>query len=321
MISVDSLSRSYGDFTAVDQVSFEIGKGEIVGLLGHNGAGKTTIMKMLTGYLEPDTGSINMNGHLISHESERVKSLIGYLPENLPLYPDMLVADYLEYVAGLRGLRGSRKWQAISNAVEQTDLNSKLMQPIATLSRGFKQRVGVAQAILHQPGVLILDEPTNGLDPTQATQMRALIKRCSEHATVILSTHIMQEVDAVCDRVMILRNGRLVVDESLSTRGQGKILMLETDVDQDVLRAVIDDPSEIVSAELKDKHDDIYLYAVQLAVHAEPRQAAASMTHMLVDAGHSVHAIYPYKRDLESLFRKVNAGKELCRCCLTAIHA
>jgi ABC-2 type transport system ATP-binding protein len=310
MILVDSLSRCYGDFTAVDQVSFEIGKGEIVGLLGHNGAGKTTIMKMLTGFLEPDDGVIRIDGLDIREQAQQVKSRIGYLPENLPLYPEMLVASYLDYVAGLRGLKGAGRWQSVRDAIDKTDLQDKALQPIATLSRGYRQRVGVAQAILHRPKVLILDEPTNGLDPTQTMHMRTLIRQCTEHATVILSTHIMQEVDAICDRVMILRNGRLAVDESLSTLGQGKTLILETDVATGILREVIDDPSEIVGIELKEKQGDDYVHALQLAEHANLRHAAAAVTHMLVDAGHSVHAIYPYKRDLESLFREVNAGKE-----------
>ncbi len=309
MILVDSLSRCYGDFTAVDQVSFEIGKGEIVGLLGHNGAGKTTIMKMLTGYLEPDAGVISIDGLDIRKQAEQVKSRIGYLPENLPLYPEMLVTSYLEYVAGLRGLHGATRWQAVREAIDKTDLQDKSLQPISTLSRGYRQRVGVAQAILHNPRVLILDEPTNGLDPTQTMHMRKLIRDSAKHATVILSTHIMQEVDAVCDRVIILRNGRLAVDESLSTKGQGKVIMLETDAELEALKTVVDDPSEIKDIVQKEKHNDTYLYALQLAVHAEPRQAAAAVTQMLVDAGHSVHAIYPYKRDLESLFREVNAGE------------
>ncbi len=310
MILVDSLSRCYGDFTAVDKVSFEIKRGEIVGLLGHNGAGKTTIMKMLTGFLEPDDGTISIDGLDIQAQAEQVKSRIGYLPENLPLYPEMLVASYLDYAAGLRSLKGASKWQAVRAAIDKTDLRDKSLQPISTLSRGYRQRIGVAQAILHRPSVLILDEPTNGLDPTQTMHMRALIRDCAEHATVILSTHIMQEVDAICDRVMILRNGSLAVDEKLSALGQGKILMLETDVATGDLRRIIEDPSEIINVELKEKQGDVYVHAIQLAEHANPRHAAAAVTQMLVEAGHSVHAVYPYKRDLESLFRDVNAGKE-----------
>jgi len=307
MISVDSLSRSYGDFTAVDQVSFEIGKGEIVGLLGHNGAGKTTIMKMLTGYLEPDSGVINMDGHLISQGAERLKSLIGYLPENLPLYPDMLVADYLEYAAGLRGFRGSQKWQAISYAVEQTDLSSQLIKPIVTLSRGFKQRVGVAQAILHRPRVLILDEPTNGLDPTQAMQMRALIQQCADHATVILSTHIMQEVDAVCDRVMILRNGRLVVDENLVSLNQHTGLILETDANINNVNDSLKQFADITHIELKEGQPDSFQYLLTLSEQSDIRASAAMVAKNILEAGYKIYSLAHEKRDLEALFRQVNS--------------
>jgi len=307
MISVDSLSRSYGDFTAVDQVSFEIGKGEIVGLLGHNGAGKTTIMKMLTGFLESDAGSIQMGGHHFSNEPEKIKSLIGYLPENLPLYPDMLVADYLEYVAGLRGLHGSAKWQAISMAIHQTDLGSKLTQPITTLSRGFKQRVGVAQAILHQPRVLILDEPTNGLDPTQAMQMRALIKRCAEHATVILSTHIMQEVDAVCDRVMILRNGRLAVDEDLVKLNQHTGLILETDANLNAMEGMLNNAPEINKLVLNSSEEGSFQYTLIPSDHNDLKNTAAVVSTKISDAGYKIFSLSHEKKDLEALFRQVNS--------------
>src|SRR5690554_6115506 len=203
MLEVSGLSRRYGDFVAVDKVSFTIGAGEIVGLLGHNGAGKTTIMKMLSGYLEPDAGKVRIGGIDLAEAPKEVQRRLGYLPENLPVYPDMTVADYLDYAAALKGLAGDAKRSEIARAVRETDIADKFLAPIATLSRGYRQRVGVAQAILGRPRLLILDEPTNGLDPTQTLHMRNLIRRLAEHATVIVSTHIMQEVDALCDRVLI----------------------------------------------------------------------------------------------------------------------
>jgi ABC-2 type transport system ATP-binding protein len=311
MILVDSLSRQFGDFVAVNQVSFKIGKGEIVGLLGHNGAGKTTIMKMLTGYLEPDNGVISMGGKDITQQAEAVKAMIGYLPENLPMYPEMLVADYLEYVAGLRGLRGQQKWQAVLEAIEQTELQAKSIQPISTLSRGYKQRVGVAQAILHKPTVLILDEPTNGLDPTQTMHMRHLIKRYSEHATIILSTHIMQEVEAVCDRVIILGNGQLLVDEQLSDFARDNTLLLHTDTNVDIIKTLLDGLEDISNISLKEQQDDSYTYLLKLAEDADPGQTASTITQAVVNAGHQLFAIYPHKRDLEMLFREVNTSKEI----------
>jgi len=309
MILVDSLSRQFGDFVAVNQVSFNIGKGEIVGLLGHNGAGKTTIMKMLTGYLEPDSGVISIDNKDISQQAEAVKTMIGYLPENLPMYPEMLVADYLEYVAGLRGLSGQKRWQAVLDAIEQTELQDKAIQPIATLSRGYKQRVGVAQAILHNPAVLILDEPTNGLDPTQTLHMRRLIKRYSEHATIILSTHIMQEVEAVCDRVIILGNGCLLVDEQLADFARDNALLLQTDATVDVIKPLLDSLADISDVALKEQQGDSHTCLIKLVEDADPDQSAATITKTVVGAGHRLFAIYPHKRDLEKLFREVNSGK------------
>ncbi|MEJ2529535.1 MAG: ABC transporter ATP-binding protein, partial [Gammaproteobacteria bacterium] len=200
MIQVENLMRLYGDFTAVDDVSFSIGQGEIVGLLGHNGAGKTTIMKMLTGFLEPTAGTIDIDGLRIGRDTTAIQSRIGYLPENCPVWPEMTVIDYLDYQATLHGMAESQRKAAIARAIRRTALKEKATATIQTLSRGYRQRVGVAQAILHEPDIVILDEPTNGLDPTQIRQMRALIRELAQTATVIVSTHILQEVQAVCER-------------------------------------------------------------------------------------------------------------------------
>jgi ABC-2 type transport system ATP-binding protein len=177
MLRIEHLTRTYGNFIAVDDVSFSIKKGEIVGLLGHNGAGKTTIMKMISGYLEPNNGRIEINGLDINEEREAVQKQLGYLPETLPVYPEMSVADYLDYAASLKGLRDNIARHEIRRVIQATDISDKLLSPIATLSRGYKQRVGVAQAILGEPNLLILDEPTNGLDPTQTQHMRELIRQ------------------------------------------------------------------------------------------------------------------------------------------------
>ncbi len=229
MIRVEALTRNYGDLTAVDQVSFEIGPGEIVGLLGHNGAGKTTIMKMMTGYLEPTGGSIEIDGLDLATARTAVQSRIGYLPENDPLYPEMTVIDYLDYAAELHGVPEAERLQRIREAIHKTALASKAADPIGTLSRGYRQRVGVAQAILHHPQVLILDEPTNGLDPTQVQHMRELIRALSQQATVIISTHILQEVQALCNRVIIIRNGRKALDATMDELQAGKRLLVAVD--------------------------------------------------------------------------------------------
>ena len=225
MIEAKGLVRRYGDFAAVDDVSFSIGPGEVVGLLGHNGAGKTTIMKMLTGYVEPSAGGVWVDGQDVFCDPCRIQAQMGYLPESSPLYPELTVIDYLAYAAELRGLKPRA---CVAEAIAATQLEEKAYDTIATLSRGFKQRVGVAQAILHKPRFLILDEPSNGLDPTQTQHMRNLILELSTSATVILSTHIMQEVNAVCDRAIILRSGKLAVDERLEALQQTSGLSLVT---------------------------------------------------------------------------------------------
>jgi len=215
MIDIQDLSRHYGKTVALANVSVHIERGEIVGLLGHNGAGKTTLMKVLTGYLEPTAGTVVVDGADVVAQRQEVQRKIGYLPENAPMYPEMLVQDYLLMMAGLRGIEPDRREQVVAAAVRATGLEKKVVEPIATLSRGFQQRVGLAQAILHRPSVLVLDEPTNGLDPIQIEAIRELILELGKDATVLLSTHILQEVEAVCERVLVLIDGHLVADAPL----------------------------------------------------------------------------------------------------------
>ena len=234
MIEVEHLTRRYGDLTAVDDISFRIGNGEVVGLLGHNGAGKTTIMKMITGYLEPTGGSIRIDGRELGADPRPIQRRIGYLPENCPLWPEMTVIDYLDYQAALHGVPPARRSQAVARAIRRTELASKATAGIQTLSRGYRQRVGVAQALLHDPDIIILDEPTNGLDPTQILHMRELIAELANNATLIVSTHILQEVQAVCGRVLILRAGRLAVDARLDElqQAQGLLVSIRGDANQ-----------------------------------------------------------------------------------------
>jgi ABC-2 type transport system ATP-binding protein len=296
MIEARDLSRRYGDFLAVDGVSFAIGHGEIVGLLGHNGAGKTTIMKMLTGYLEPSGGAVTVDGQVVEQDRQAVQRHIGYLPENLPLYPELSVADYLAYTAELRAIDPG---PAVRRAIEATELAGKALDPIATLSRGYKQRLGVAQAILHEPRFLILDEPTNGLDPGQTQHMRALIKRLSEQATVILSTHIMQEVNALCDRVLILHNGVLAVDERLEDLRASNRLFLRSSAGADVAGTLagIDGIAGIQAA-----GDGAW----EIETPGAPDAVAERVAATLVGAGLPVFELALRQRDLESVFREVN---------------
>ena len=210
------LTRRYGSLLAVDDFSVEIGRGEIVGLLGHNGAGKTTVMKVLTGFLEPSAGTVSVGGVDVTDDRSGVQRQIGYLPESAPLYPEMLVQEYLVMLAELRGVPAPNVDSAVVAAAASVGIVDYLVRPISTLSKGYRQRVGIAQAILHQPAVLVLDEPTNGLDPGQIQSIRALIRKLSANTTIILSTHILQEIEAVCDRVLVMIEGSLVADSPLS---------------------------------------------------------------------------------------------------------
>ena len=312
MLKVSGLTRRYGDLTAVDNVSFTIDKGEIVGLLGHNGAGKTTIMKMISGYLEPDQGVITVDDLDLAVEPTRVQRGLGYLPENLPVYPEMLVADYLDYAADLKGLQEPEKTAEIKRAIAATHIDAKLLAPIATLSRGYQQRVGVAQAILGQPQLLILDEPTNGLDPEQTQQMRRLIRELAREATVILSTHIMQEVAALCSRVLMLHAGRLAVDEQLADLQRTNHLRVATRLPLDQTDTLVT-LSGVASVTPMDSantdHPGIHTFRVRLTDDGDEQVVSAALAEALVQAGHGLYRLQPETRDLERLFRDVNESQ------------
>lgn len=231
MIEIHDLSKSYGEIHALQSASLTIQKGEIVGLLGPNGAGKTTLMKMLTGVLEPDTGTITINELDIIKDRKKVQAKIGYLPENAPLYPDSTVQDYLMMMAELRQIESEKQIPACIAAIHAVNLDRVVTRPIGQLSKGMRQRVGLAQAILHKPDILILDEPTVGLDPTQIIEIRQLIKNLAKHSTVLFSTHILSEVEALCDRVIMIMNGKIKADSRLSelANTDNAVLVLDDD--------------------------------------------------------------------------------------------
>ena len=212
MISVEGVTKRYGTLVAVNRASFEVNRGEVVGFLGPNGAGKTTTMRMLTGTLQPDEGTILFDGTPIADQLTEAKSRVGYLPEANPLYDDMLVCEFLQYVARLRGMDPGAARPAISDAVDETGLEEVFFRPIGEISKGFRQRTGMAGAILHQPEILVLDEPTEGLDPNQRVEIRRLVNSLGSERTVILSTHVMQEVEATCDRLLIISKGSIAAD-------------------------------------------------------------------------------------------------------------
>lgn len=232
-LTVTNLSKKYGQQLAVDNISFSVQQGEIVGFLGPNGAGKSTTMKMATSYLPPTSGSITINGLNVVEQPMAVKRIIGYLPEHNPLYLEMYVHEYLQFVASVYGLTKKETVKRVGEMIELCGLTKEQNKRIESLSKGYRQRVGLAQALIHNPQVLILDEPTSGLDPNQILEIRKLIKQISEQKTVILSTHIMQEVQALCDRVIVIHQGKIVADDLLKNLLSGKkeqvVLVVEWD--------------------------------------------------------------------------------------------
>ena len=223
-IEVNGVSKFFGELAAVNDLSFSVNKGEVIGFLGPNGSGKTTTMRMLTSFYTPDVGAINIDGLDTKDHDIATRERIGYLPENNPVYADLLVNEYLDFVADLRGLTKKGRRENIAQTVEETGLQDVYSRPIGQLSKGYKQRVGLAQAIVHRPSILILDEPTEGLDPNQRLTIRDLIRSLGQERTVMLSTHVMQEVENTCERVLLISRGRLVADSTvkeLLQRAQG----------------------------------------------------------------------------------------------------
>ncbi|MGZ0707907.1 ABC transporter ATP-binding protein [Coraliomargarita sp. W4R53] len=302
MIQISSLSREYGDFKAVDQVSFEIQQGEVVGLLGHNGAGKTTIMKMITGYLEPTSGEIRVDDLRVGRDTRAIQARIGYLPENCPVWPEMSVIDYLEYQANLQGVAEDDVQARVVEAIRRTALREKATAPIQTLSRGYRQRVGVAQAILHKPDIIILDEPTNGLDPTQIFQMRELIRDLAKSATVIISTHILQEVQAVCERVLIMRQGKLVVDSRMEALQTGRQLRIT--VNNAKAAEYLGRVAGVSAVQLVEAVDELSSYLLDASGGTAPGVVAA-----VAEAGDQLYRLQPETRNLETVFAEVNRGE------------
>jgi ABC-2 type transport system ATP-binding protein len=307
MIEVEGLTRAYGALRAVEAVSFRIGRGEVVGLLGHNGAGKTTIMKMLTGYLEPSAGSIRIDGLDIAEDRRAVQGRIGYLPENCPLYPEMTVIDYLDYQATLHGVSQPERPAMIRRVIERTGLGPKAAAEIGTLSRGYRQRVGVAQSILHEPAILILDEPTNGLDPAQIQHMRTLIRELSQNATLMISTHILQEVEATCDRVLIMRNGRLALDARLDELAASRRLLVTLDRPPREAEPLLAALPEVSGLAYLDSSGTRHRYALDTG---DPQAAAPSVARSVGEAGWDLYGLTPEVRDLETLFGEVSEQRE-----------
>lgn len=304
MIAVQGVTKRYGDLKAVSDLNFNIETGEIVGLLGQNGAGKTTCMKMITGYLEPSAGTVTIDGLDVITQRTQVQSLVGYLPENAPLYPEMRVEEYLGFIAELRGLRGQKGRVAINEALEATGLTLRRKQDIATLSKGYKQRVGLAQAIIHKPSILILDEPTNGLDPVQIQEIRTLIKSLAKDTTILLSTHILSEIEAVCDRVVILIDGELANDSTLEDLLSRSSLFLKLKGAEQVESELMSHFDAIESVTyLSQDVDGFNLYQLQVKEEVNPSTLVSSIAAQCLKESWVLGGVSVETQSLESAFR------------------
>jgi ABC-2 type transport system ATP-binding protein len=305
-IEVENLSKSYGDFVALGGISFKVQPGEIVGFLGPNGAGKTTTMKILTCFMAASGGLAKVAGHDVYEESEEVRRKIGYLPESVPLYDDMIVYDYLNFMAEIRGVQKSKRHAAIKRAAELTGLTQMIGREIFELSKGYRQRVGLAQAIIHEPDVVILDEPTSGLDPNQILEIRDLIKEIGREKTVIFSTHILGEVSAVCDRIIVINQGKIVADgtyESLSKQVAEKsraVLVSFSEVPEGLeaaLRAMTD-VSEVVQ---------LGNHRYRLATEDET-SVRREVLKQSAEKGWDIVSLEIYRPDLEETFRALTSA-------------
>ena len=305
MIEIKNLTKRFAQHTAVDDLSFSVQPGEVLGFLGPNGAGKSTTMKMLTGFLAPTSGSASILGFDIQKDTLKAQQQIGYLPEGAPCYGDMTVRSFLEFIAEVRGFKGAAKRERVAKAVAQVELDAVLEQSIETLSKGFKRRVGLAQAILHDPKVLILDEPTDGLDPNQKHQVRKLIQSLAHNKIVIISTHILEEVSAVCTRAVVIAHGKLLADgtplelESRSRYHQAVTLVAAEPLDQAALAAL---PGVAGVEENTQEHS--------LSILAKPGEVIFPQVNALIaERGWQVKELNVERGRLDEVFRSLTRGE------------
>jgi ABC-2 type transport system ATP-binding protein len=310
LVEADGLTKSFGTLRAVDGITLRVARGEVLGFLGPNGAGKSTTMRLITGFLEPDTGSARIAGFDVQEQAYEAKKRLGYLPEGAPLYAEMSPRGFLKFIAELRGLRGADGTRAVDVAVARTGLGGVLDQTIDTLSKGYKRRVGIAQAILHEPEVLIMDEPTDGLDPNQKHQVRALIEEMAKEKAIIVSTHILEEVEAVCTRAVVINKGRVVAD------GTAEELMRRVPYHNAVAIRVATDKADAVKAALGavssiEKIETIGTTNGQLQLRALPRNGAGIVTDIASVIRQNaliVDEIYVERGKLDDVFREITTS-------------
>jgi len=311
MIDIVDLKKSYGDFEALRGLSFSVPRGQIVGFLGPNGAGKSTTMKILTGYLSYGAGSVKVGGVEIADDADAARQIIGYLPENNPQYEDMMVAEYLSFIADIRKIKKNYKKEKISRSVERCGLQDVFHKDIGQLSKGFRQRVGLAQAILHDPELLILDEPTSGLDPNQIIEIRNLIKELGREATILMSTHILQEAQSTCERILIINNGLLVADDTLdqlALKDFGFIHLEIADADANAVKTLKNKLQAIKGIISVEENSPGPLGAFSLSLRYEKLDPRREIFQAVVDSQLVLLELKRQKASLEETFRRLTAA-------------
>ena len=298
LIKVKNISKSFGSFLAVNDISFSLSKGEVLGFLGPNGAGKTTTMRILTGFLKPDTGSVQIKDVDIFNEAKKAREYLGYVPEGSPLYNEMTTIDFLSFICKVRQVN---RVTELPKIIELLDLSDVLLQKIDTLSKGFKRRVGLAQALIHDPEVLILDEPTDGLDPNQKNEVRKLIKKLGKEKAIIISTHILEEVNILCNRTMILSNGKLLIDDKPSnvlkrSKNYNNTLVAVEEINAKDLRSELLNLGKFDNVEIKDN---------MCLINAKKNSKNFSLTNYLKKQRYTIKHFSINKGDLDEVFRSL----------------
>ena len=306
-IEIEDLAKHFGAIKAVDGVSFSVKKGEVLGFLGPNGAGKSTAMKMITGFLAPTRGTVRVCGYDVLTDPISVKASLGYLPEGAPAYADMTPDSFLRFIADIRGFSGAEKKRVVASAAERAQINTVMFQPIETLSKGYKRRVGLAQAILHNPPVLILDEPTDGLDPNQKHEVRTLINDMAHDKAIIISTHILEEVNALCTRNVVIANGQVQFDgtpsqlEAMSDY-HNAVCVAVTNVDGNAFSAFLNGLDFIIKVEALTSNRGFRVYP------ANGRQIAVELSQVIRSNGWEIDSFYAESGRLDEVFRTITTG-------------
>jgi len=308
LLALKDVSKRFDGVIAVDGASFEVDRGEVVGFLGPNGAGKSTTMRLITQFYEPDTGDVLFDGFPLAERSREAKRRIGYLPENNPLYGDMLVAEYLDFVARLRELHGREGKRALDDAVARTGIGEVFYRPIGELSKGYRQRVGLAQAILHRPDLLVLDEPTEGLDPNQRVEIRRLIGDLGKERTVILSTHVLPEVQHTCSRLLVIHRGKITADGSvdeLAAQAEGAVRLTVEAEGEGIVDAISGLEGVLRIDETQQRDERV---AVAFSVDAS-KDLRPAVFELAKHKGWTLYELHQEARDLEDLFRELTGGE------------